>query len=119
MFRLEKPTEEEKGIEIAKKFHDEQLFQLSVQIPWYADIVNYLACGIMPPEFSYQQKRKLRTDSRFYIWDEPLLFKRGANLIIKICVPEIEKGKILDKCHASHHMEDTLYEIKQPKKFSN
>ena len=74
--RLEKPTEDEKGIEIEEKFPDEQLFQVSVQVPWYADIVNYLAYGIMQPEFSYQQKRKLRTDARFYIWDYPLLFRR-------------------------------------------
>ena len=65
--RLEKPTEKEKGIEITKKIPNEQLFQLSVQVPWYADIVNYFAYGIMPLEFSYQQKRKLRIDSRFYI----------------------------------------------------
>ena len=65
--RLEKTTEEEKEIEIEENFPDEQLFLLSAQIPWYADIVNYLACGIMPPEFSHQQRRKLRTDSRFYI----------------------------------------------------
>ena len=51
--RLEKPTEDEKGIEIEEKFPDEQLFQVSVQVPWYTDIVNYLACGIMQPEFSY------------------------------------------------------------------
>ena len=31
--RLEKPIEEEKGIEIAENFLDEQLFQLSVQVP--------------------------------------------------------------------------------------
>ena len=52
--RMEKTAEEEKEIEIAKNFPDEQLFLLSVQVPWYADIVNYLACGIMPPEFNHQ-----------------------------------------------------------------
>ena len=45
-------------------------------MPWYADIVNYLACGIMPLEFSYQLKIKLRTGAIFYICDDPLLFKR-------------------------------------------
>ena len=86
--RLEKPTEEEKGIEIVEFFPDEQLFQLSIQVPWYVDIVNYLACGIMSLESNYHQKRKLRTNSRFYIWDEPLLFKREAYLIIRRCVQE-------------------------------
>ena len=99
--RLEKTTEEEKGSEIAKNFPVEQLFLLSVQTPWYTDIVNYLACGIMPYEFRNQQRRKLRTDSRFYIWDDPPLFRRGVDMIIKRCVPETKQGEILDKFHAS------------------
>ena len=74
---------------------------LSVQTPWYADIVNYLACGVMPFEFSYQQRRKLRTDCRLYIWDEPVLYRRGADMIIRRCVPETEQGDIMEKCHAS------------------
>ena len=32
---------------------DEQLFMLSFQTPYYVDIVNYLACGVVPSEFSY------------------------------------------------------------------
>ena len=39
----------EEEIEVAENFPDEQLFQLSFQSPWYADIVNYLAYGVMPP----------------------------------------------------------------------
>ena len=56
--RLERIARTEKGIEIAEIFHDEHLFMLSIQTPWYADIGNYLACGVMPFEFSYQQMRK-------------------------------------------------------------
>ena len=52
--RMEKPTEEEKGTEIEENFLDEQVFQVPVQTPWCADIVNFLACGLMPQEFSYQ-----------------------------------------------------------------
>ena len=99
--RVEKPTVQEEEKEIAEHFQDEQLFQLSLQSPWYADIVNFLACGVMPPELSYQQRKKLRTDSRFYIWDDPLFFKRGADMIIRRCVPKSEQGKILHECHAS------------------
>ena len=56
--RVEKPVVQEEEREIAEKFPDEQLFKLSLQSPWYADFVNFLACGTMPPEFSYQQKKK-------------------------------------------------------------
>ena len=47
------------------------------------------------------RKKKLRTDSRVYIWDDPLLFRRRVDQIIRRCVPEVEQGEILDKCHAS------------------
>ena len=67
LLRVEKPTVQEEEKEIAEHFLDEQLFQLSLQSPWYADIVNFLACGVIPSELSYQQRKQLRTDSRFYI----------------------------------------------------
>ena len=99
--RVERSTAEEDKVILTENFPDEHLFKVSFQLPWYADIVNYLTCGVVPSEFSYQQKRKLRTDSRYYIWDDPLLFKRGADMIIRRCVPENEQGKILNECHAS------------------
>ena len=49
------------------------------------------------------RKKKLRTDTRVYIWDDPLLFRRAANQIIRICVPEDEQGGVFDKCHASSY----------------
>ena len=104
--------------ELKENFPEEQHFKVSFQIPWYADIVNYLACGVVPQEFSYQQKRKLRTDRRYYIWDDPLLFKRGADMIIRRCLLESEQGKILNECHASPYGghfsgERTTHEILQ------
>ena len=99
--RLERTTGIEKRAERAEIFPDEQLLMLSVQTPQYADIVNYLACGIMPCEFSYQQKRKLRTNYILYIWDDPLLYIRGVDMIIRRCVPKTEQGGIMEKCHAS------------------
>ena len=99
--RVERNKAEEEEAGLTENFPDEQLFQLSFQLPWYADIVNYLACGVAPPEFSYQQKRNLRTDSRYYIWDDLLLFKRGVDMIIRICVPKSEQCKFVNECHAS------------------
>ena len=55
----------------------------------------------MPPDFNYLHKIKLRTDTRVYIRDDPLLFRRGAHQIIGRCVPEYVQGGIIDKCHAS------------------
>ena len=61
----------------------------------------------------------MRNDARVYIWDDPLLSRRGADHIIRRCVPEDEQGGIIDKWHAHYHMKDTLQEIEQPRKFSN
>ena len=99
--RVERNKAEEEEAGLTENFPDEQLFKLSFQLPWYVDIGNYLACGVVPSEFSYQQKRKLRSDNRYYIWDGPLLFKRGADMIIRRCVPESEQCKIVNECHAS------------------
>ena len=52
--RLEKTIQEEKGSELEENFPGELMFVLVVQTPWHADIVNYLACGIMPYDFIYQ-----------------------------------------------------------------
>ena len=65
--RVEKPVVLKEEKQIAEHFPDEQLFQLSFQSPWYVDIVNFLACGVMRLELSYQQRKKLRTNNRFYI----------------------------------------------------
>ena len=117
--RVEKTTVKEEEMEVTKIFPDEQLFQLSFQLPWYADIVNFLACGVMPHEFSNQQKKKLRTNSRLYIWDDPLLFKRGVDMIIRRCVTESEQGKILQECHASPYGGHFTGDKTQPTKISN
>ena len=55
--RVEKATVQEKEKEIAEHFPDEQLFQLSLQSPWYADIVNFLACGVMLPDSATNREK--------------------------------------------------------------
>ena len=51
--KIEKSTEKGRETEIEEKFLDERLFKMTVQVPWYAGIVNYLACGIMPSKLTY------------------------------------------------------------------
>ena len=46
---LSRVERKRKGTELTKNFPDEQLFKFSFQSPWYANIVNFLACGVMPP----------------------------------------------------------------------
>ena len=46
--RIESTAKNIKGLEIEESFPDEQFFKVKIQLPWYVDLVNYLACGIMP-----------------------------------------------------------------------
>ena len=39
----------------------------------------------------------------YYIWDDPLLFKRGDDLIIRRCVPESEQSNVLKECDESSY----------------
>ena len=44
---------------VDETFPDEHLFAVSVQIPWFADISNYLAIGKIPNHLSPHEKRRI------------------------------------------------------------
>ncbi|XP_049344141.1 uncharacterized protein LOC125808482 [Solanum verrucosum] len=74
--RLEDFSHVNEGEQIREQFPDEQLMALDIsQVPWYADIMNFIVSGDYPPGSTTQQKKKLNHDAKFYIWDEPFLFK--------------------------------------------
>ena len=73
---------------------------VSASSPWYADIVNYLVCEIMPADMSYQQKKKFMHDAKSYYWDEPFLYKHCADGIVRRCVPAEEISDVMYQCHA-------------------
>jgi Integrase core domain/Integrase zinc binding domain len=89
---------------IDDSFIDEQLYSVeSTSVPWYADLANYLACGAIPIEFTYQQKKKFLSDAKHYFWDDPYLFKLGIDGIHRRCVPQSEVQFILAHCHSSSY----------------
>ena len=84
MSRLNQSKETDDKIPIDDRFLDEYLCSLQeISAPWYANFVNYLACGILPPEQSFQQKKKFMADVKHYFWDEPYLFKLGVDEIYR------------------------------------
>lgn len=93
--------------EVNKKFKSSQFWDemLAVEekLPWYADYVNYLACGEEPPNLSgYERKKFFKDINRFY-WDEPYLYTLCKDKIYRRCVSEDEIDGILQHCHRSSY----------------
>ncbi|KAM1331871.1 hypothetical protein ACFX2H_043977 [Malus domestica] len=91
--------DEADSLPLQESFPDEQLLAVTHQVPWYADITNYLASGEIPSEFSYQQRKKFLSTVKHYFWDEPYLFKHCQDQIIRRCVPLEEQESILKFAH--------------------
>ncbi|XP_042045409.1 uncharacterized protein LOC121791599 [Salvia splendens] len=70
--------------------------------PWFADMANYLVTGELPrsDEITRAQKLKLKSDSRYFYWDDPYLWKMGADQVIRRCIPEWEQEDVMIHCHA-------------------
>ncbi|KAJ9561566.1 hypothetical protein OSB04_006726 [Centaurea solstitialis] len=99
--RLEKQDNPEPSTDICETFPDEKIFSVKqLSVPWFADIVNYLACGIIPKELNKHARRKLIFDSKKYLWDDPFLFKICADQMIRRCVPMEETTQIIHHCHS-------------------
>ena len=88
------PESSSHGVPIGDSFPDEQLFAL-VHCPWYADIVNYMVTGQIPPQWTSQQKRKFLADIKKYYFDDPYLFKYCPDQLMRRCVPNDDQIGIL------------------------
>ncbi|XP_050887142.1 uncharacterized protein LOC127092332 [Lathyrus oleraceus] len=40
---------------------------------------------------------------KFYVWDDPFLYKKGLDGLVRRCVPEEEQRDILKACHNSEY----------------
>ncbi|GKD13866.1 reverse transcriptase domain-containing protein [Tanacetum coccineum] len=97
--------------EITKTFPLETLsmvtFRGDSSTPWFADIANYHAGNFIVKGMSSQQKKKFFKDVKHYFWDDPYLFRIGADQVIRRCVFGQEAVDILTACHngptGGHH----------------
>ncbi|XP_071914107.1 uncharacterized protein [Coffea arabica] len=63
----------EENVPLKDTFPDEQLFSLNSKLPWYADLVNYLITGKLHAGWLKAKRDKLKSDAKYYIWDDPYL----------------------------------------------
>ena len=89
-----------KELEIRDEFPDKSLFLVNER-PWFADLDNFKAVGIIPKDLTWQQRKKFLHDVRFYVWDNPHLFKIGVDNLLRRCVTKEEDRSILWHCHNS------------------
>ncbi|XP_028051736.1 uncharacterized protein LOC114256317 [Camellia sinensis] len=80
-------------------FPDEQLF-IIIDMPWYADIVNYLVTSMIPCQWSAQDRRQFLVEVKNFFWDDPYLFKYFPDQIIRRCVPNNEINSVISFCHS-------------------
>ncbi|GJX16825.1 reverse transcriptase domain-containing protein [Tanacetum coccineum] len=102
--RLENPHQNVlENKEITKTFPLETLGMVTFcgdfSTPWFANIANYHARNFIVKGMSSQQKKKFFKDVKHYFWDDPYLFRIGADQVIRRCVYGQEVVDILTACH--------------------
>ena len=87
---------------INDSFLDELLLALSHVdfTTWFANIVNYLAVGIIPLDLSSQQKKRFLAELMHYLWEDPILYSHYVDKMIRRCILESEMRAILQHCHS-------------------
>ncbi|KAM2605089.1 hypothetical protein TB2_033927 [Malus domestica] len=91
---------EDDSLPILETFPNEQLLSLEVSEPWYADLVNYSVTKQVSSTLDKYKRDKLRNDARFYVWDDPYLWKYCPDQIIRRCMHNSEFNSILAFCHS-------------------
>ena len=87
---------------IRDDFSDESLLTLSASpSPWFANIINYLVVYVFPPLASRAQCDKLKSDARYYVWDDPYLWKMCSDQVTRRCILDHKIDSVLQFCHSS------------------
>jgi hypothetical protein len=90
--------EESAELPINDYMRDDTLLKVSTANPWYANIINYIVAGYIPP---VADKKKIIQDSRLHFWDDPYLYRVCADGLLRRCILAFETWKILEHYHSS------------------
>jgi len=85
---------------IDNSFSEDHLFALAVSsAPWFSDLVNYLACGIVPPDMNSHQKKVVLFLSQVIFFGGTLVIQGMWRWAYQQCMPEEEITSIISQCH--------------------
>ncbi|RDY11988.1 hypothetical protein CR513_03280, partial [Mucuna pruriens] len=77
--------------------------------PWFVDIYNFMVASQFPPEASKLYKEKLKSDVKYYIWDDPYFWRHCND-------PAIHRS-IQSSTFSIQHVEVVIMDkLKQPGK---
>ena len=74
------------------------LLKVTDSNPWYANIVNFMVTGYVPPG---ENKKRLQVKSRRHLCDDPYLYRVCYEGLLRRCIPMAEGMQIIEKCHAA------------------
>ena len=60
----------------------------------------HLVAIVFPPHFTRAQIYKLKSESKYYVWDDSYLWRFCSDQIIRRCVPNHEFHSVLSFCYA-------------------
>ncbi|GJR72584.1 reverse transcriptase domain-containing protein [Tanacetum coccineum] len=97
--------------EIDDEFPDKHLMFLKSKFnhdePWYVDFVNYIVGKVVPPNWTFEKRKRFFSQVKTYFWEEPCAFKLCAYNILRRCVAGSETLEILAHYHSGptdgHH----------------
>ena len=58
--------------------------------PRFADIVNFIVASVILSRESRSQIDKLKSDAKYYVWDDTYLWRFGSDQVIHSYVPDHE-----------------------------
>jgi hypothetical protein len=90
--------EESAELPINDYMRDDTLLKVSTIDTWYANIINCIVAGYIPPG---ADKKMIIRDSRLHLWDDSYLYQVCADGLLRGCIPAFETWKILEHCHSS------------------
>ncbi|XP_074266904.1 uncharacterized protein LOC141590196 [Silene latifolia] len=91
----------DKSEPIDECLREDALMEVSVNVPWFADLVNYVVSGFIPDEMEARERTKLKHDAKTYFWKYPLLFRKCVDGMFRRCVSKEEGLEIVDMLHNS------------------
>ena len=83
--RIEGPVD---SFPIRDNFPYEHLMHLhSLHVtPWFVDIMNFIVAYVVPPHASRSQINKLKSDAKYYVWNNSYLWRFGSDQDPQVCV---------------------------------